>query len=48
MLDSIFFESASKMDINKEKIRPVLQVFFEKDENVSQAAEVVVFMVLIL
>ncbi|EFN76640.1 Histone-lysine N-methyltransferase SETMAR, partial [Harpegnathos saltator] len=33
------FERASKMDTSKEKIRYILQFFFDKGENASQAAE---------
>ncbi|GFW69067.1 histone-lysine N-methyltransferase SETMAR [Trichonephila clavipes] len=30
-----------KIEVNKEKIRYILQFFFDKDENASQAAEIV-------
>ncbi|GFV69529.1 histone-lysine N-methyltransferase SETMAR [Trichonephila clavipes] len=30
-----------KMEVNKEKIRYILQFFFDKGENASQAAEIV-------
>ena len=39
LLESVLFERVSKMDTNKEKIRHILQFFFDKGENASQAAE---------
>ena len=39
MVDSVLFERASKMDTSKEKIRYILQFFFDKGENASQTAE---------
>ncbi|KAG5311381.1 SETMR methyltransferase, partial [Acromyrmex insinuator] len=38
-LDSVLFERASKMDTSKEKIHHILQFFFDKGENASQAVE---------
>ena len=39
MLDSVLSERASTMDTSKEKIRHILQFFFDKGENARQAAE---------
>ncbi|KAL9876584.1 histone-lysine N-methyltransferase SETMAR-like isoform 1-T4 [Glossina fuscipes fuscipes] len=41
LVHSVVSYSVLKMEVNKEKIRYILQFFFDKDENASQAAKIV-------